>query len=134
MLRHLSVTAAIVVFLMAVSAARADAVDLAVNGAAAPNAIAVGASSTAAVAVTNGPGNRFDWIAMYAVGAGAGSYLDWFYLNGSKTAPATGVMSATVNFTTSNGNYEFRFMPNNGFTVTATSGTSASCRRQASAR
>src|SRR5437899_7028236 len=107
-------------------AGRAYAVaTITVNGVAAPNTVTVGTGNTVAVAVSGGPGNATDWIAMYASGAPNGAFLDWFYLNGSKTAPATGVTSATVNFVMSStaGNYEFRFFANNGYTLLATSGT-----------
>src|SRR5207249_3976961 len=60
-----------------------------------------------------------------ASGAPNTTPLDWFYLNGSKTAPGTGVTSAMLNFVMSSsaGNYEFRFFSNNSYTVIATSGT-----------
>ena len=47
--------------------------------------------------VANGPGNAGDWIGMYA--AGGTSLLDWWYLNGTKALPATGLTSAAVNVT-----------------------------------
>ena len=75
------------------------------------------------VAVANGPGNPKDWVALYAAGAPDNStnYLAWVYLNGTQTAPSTGVKSATVTMTApnTNGSYEARFYANDGYTVLA---------------
>jgi hypothetical protein len=75
---------------------------------------------TVTATVTNGPGNRTDWVALYPA---SGTYVDWKYLNGSQTAPATGVTEATVSFTmpTTPGTYTLRF--NAGATLLATSAT-----------
>ncbi len=84
-----------------------------VNGSSVPITVAAGASFT--VAVTNGPGNPWDWLALYQTGAGAPAYLDWFFLNGTKSVPAVGLTTATVTFTapTTAGTYEVRFLLNN---------------------
>jgi len=57
------------------------------------------AGTEAAVALTGGPGNATDWVALYAVGAGNGQYLAW--------------------------NYEFRLFANNSYQLVATSPTVA---------
>ena len=43
--------------------------------------------------------------------------MDWFFLNGTKSAPAAGVTTATVPFTLPNmpGTYEVRFFANNTY-------------------
>src|SRR5205823_3559889 len=58
-------------------------------------------------------------------GAADSLFLNWFYLNGSKTPPASGLTSATVPVPMpgSPGTYEFRFFQNNGYTRLATSPT-----------
>ena len=81
--------------------------------------IAPGGTVTATVA--NGPGNRTDWIGLYT--AGGSTELDWKYLNGSRTAPATGSTGAAVSFTmpTTPGPYTLRFLA--GSTLLASSAT-----------
>jgi hypothetical protein len=92
-----------------------------VNGSSA--AISVAAGSTVTVGVQNGPGNPTDWVGLYPTGAADTSYLNWFYLNGSKFAPAAGMTTATLPFVMpgSSGTYEFRLFSNNGFTRLAVS-------------
>src|SRR5438270_4990192 len=82
----------------------------------------VPARGTVTVTIANGPGNTTDWVALYPIGANAGAYLDWQFLNGQRTAPATGLTAATLTFTmpAAPGTYEFRFFPNNTFTLLAT--------------
>jgi hypothetical protein len=86
-----------------------------------PASAANGATLT--VAVANGPGNAGDWVGLYSAAAGDSAYLDWEYLNGLKTAPTSGVTSATVTFSapTTAGQYNVRFFANYGFTRLATS-------------
>ena len=69
------------------------------------------------VTVSNGPGGITDWVGLYAVGTPDTSYLDRQYLNGLQTPPATGLTAATLTFSmpTTEGDYEFRFFPNDGF-------------------
>ena len=52
-------------------------------------------------------------------------FLDWFYLNNSKTAPMTGATSANLQFTApmTPGTYNFRLFTNNTYTKLATSPT-----------
>src|SRR3989442_1223381 len=90
------------------------AVSITVNGGSVPITVAAGASVT--VTVPNGPGNPTDFLGLNATGApDNGTYLAWFWLNGTKTAPAAGLTTATVTFTapTTPGTYEVRFYANN---------------------
>src|SRR6185503_12466763 len=52
-----------------------------------PSTIGLGGTVTAVVA--GAPGQRTDWLGLYPTGAT--TYLNWVYLNGSQTAPPTGV-------------------------------------------
>jgi hypothetical protein len=76
--------------------------------------------------VTNGPGNAWDWVGLYSVGAPStpANRLAYQFLNGQTTAPASGVTGATLTFSlpTTPGSYEVRFFLNGSFTVLATSG------------
>jgi len=96
---------------------------LTVNGSSTPITVVPGAIVT--VGVQNGPGNPTDWLGLYQAGAADGAYSNWFYLNGTKSAPASGVTTASVPFTMPGiaGTYEFRLFANNGFTKLATSPT-----------
>jgi hypothetical protein len=75
--------------------------------------------------VSGGPGNPKDWVSLAPASAADGNYLDWMFLNGQKTAPATGVSGATLQFTApmTPGTYNIRFFANNTFTKLATSAT-----------
>jgi len=75
------------------------------------------------VTIADGPGNRTDWVVLAKVGTGVSSYLDWKYLSGSRSLPPTGLTSAVLTFAvpTTPGNYEFRFLANNGYNLLATS-------------
>jgi len=72
------------------------------------SATSVAGGATVTATVANGAGNRTDWVGLYLVD---GPPIDWNYLNGSKTAPATGVTGAAVPFVmpTTPGVYELRF-------------------------
>ena len=107
---------AMAVVLSAVAAA-ADAVTLVVNGVSPPQQLTVAPGATVSVAVSGGPGNATDWVGMYQVGATNTQYLAYQYMNGQTSATLTFTMPTTV------ANYEFRFLPNNGYTSTATSAT-----------
>src|SRR5438876_2975783 len=80
-------------------------------------AITVVPGATVSVGVTSGPGNPKDWLALYPTGAADSAYLDWFFLNGTKSAPAAGLTTATVPFTLPKmpGTYEVRFFANDTF-------------------
>jgi hypothetical protein len=83
-----------------------------------PGSVAAGGSVT--VTTTNGPGNRLDWIALRSGGVNR----DWWYLNGTKTPPVTGMTASSfpVSMPAAGGSYEFRLLENDGANVLATSG------------
>jgi hypothetical protein len=90
---------------------------------ASPTFVSPGGTVTASV--LNGPGNTTDWIGLYQVDATDSNYVDWKYLNGSQTAPSTGLTSANIPFTMPSsalGDYEFRLFSNDGYTRLAISG------------
>ena len=90
----------------------------------ASNTVSVG--GTISVTAANGPANPLDWVGLYCPPTnGDLSYVDWKYLNGSRTAPATGVTAATVTFTApgSQGSCDLRFFADNSFTRLASSAT-----------
>ena len=86
-----------------------------------PASVRAGAMFEAVVA--NGPASRFDWIAVYAVGAADWPPLSWSYLNGQGAPPATGLSNATVPMQApaTPGTYEVRLYADNGYTRLATS-------------
>jgi hypothetical protein len=70
----------------------------------------------------NGPGNKADWIGIYAAGSAYGPgnvpSIKWDYLNGSQTAPKTGIKNGSFTFLgglPTAGTYVIRFFSNNGF-------------------
>jgi hypothetical protein len=84
------------------------------------------AGQTVTATVANGPGNAWDWVGLYPVGASSAlaNRVAYKFLNGLGTAPASGVTGATLTFVLpSAGNYEVRFFLNNTLTVLATSGS-----------
>lgn len=77
----------------------------------------VSSGGTVNVTVRNGSGSRFDFVAS---NFGTTSSVDYFYLNGSKTPPASGSSLATVTFTLpSPGQYTFVFVSNNSVAATS---------------
>jgi hypothetical protein len=83
-----------------------------VSGLAVPEEISAETQESVPIDIIGGPGNKYDRVMMYEVGeTNNAAYLDWFYLNGSKTAPATGVPNASFRMTLPStvGDYEFRF-------------------------
>ena len=89
------------------------------------NRTTVGPGGTVVVTVTNGPGNARDWLGLHSAAGADTAFVDWKYLNGTRTAPANGLTSATVSFTmpTALGTYNFRFFANNTYQKLATSFT-----------
>lgn len=73
------------------------------------------------VAVSNGPGNPTDWIAISTAGSPDSNFGGWAYLDGSHTAPTVGLTTATLTMDapTPDSAYEARFYADNGFTVLA---------------
>ena len=84
---------------------------LMINGSTLP--VTISAGGTVNVGVQEASGNVGDWIGEYRTGAADSAYLNWFYLNGSKTQPSTGYTSASVTSTlpSTPGTYEFRIFP-----------------------
>jgi len=76
------------------------------------------AGGTVAATVTNGPGTPGDWVGLYDAN---GHPVQWMYLNGSHTLPATGSSSATVTFVLpAAGTYQVRLC-NGSYALVATS-------------
>jgi hypothetical protein len=82
----------------------------------------VGAGGTITVAVTNGPGHTNDWVGLVETSGPDTSYIAWMFLNGTTSAPATGLTSATLQFVApmTAGTYTVRLFAN-GWTRLATS-------------
>jgi subtilase family protein len=64
----------------------------------APLSAAVPGGATVGLAVTNSPGNTTDWVGLFRQGAADTSFLDWQYLNGTKTLPLAGLNNASLRF------------------------------------
>ncbi len=96
---------------------------IAINGVAPPDPVAVMPGSTVTVSITGGPGNPTDWVALAAQGAANSSYVAWQYLNGSTVAPASGLTGTTVSFTmpSTAGAYEARLFAANTYQRITTS-------------
>lgn len=97
-----------------------------INGSSGPVTVSPGATITAAV--TGGPGNPSDWVAMYTSAEipplGATGIRDWKYIsNNSQTEPSSGVTSGSVTLLvpTGTGTYIAYFLLNDGFVILATS-------------
>src|SRR6185369_4666489 len=52
--------------------------------------------------LANGPANTTDWVALYCP-AGGGQYREYKYMSDSRTAPGSGIGSASVHFGTPSG-------------------------------
>jgi hypothetical protein len=83
------------------------------------------AGSTLTVGITGGPGNPTDWIGLYQQGTGDTAFIDWCYLDGTKTKPMTGTANASVTCfkPALSGRYQVRLFSNNTFTKVMTSNT-----------
>ena len=64
----------------------------------------------------NGFGGSRDWLALAAVGSPNASYLQWIYVG-----PGVTTRTWTIDMPATPGQYEFRFFPNDGYILTATS-------------
>ena len=74
--------------------------------------------------IAGGPANPTDWVGLYPASASDTGYVTWQFLNGTKTAPPTGMAAAMLQFSpTAPGAYELRFFSSNTFTRLATSST-----------
>jgi hypothetical protein len=83
----------------------------------------VNPGETISFSVANGPANRADWVGLFDVAAPDAGYVQWVYLNGSKTTPANGLANASLQFTVpaKPGTYDVRLFTNDGFTRIARS-------------
>src|SRR6185503_4496255 len=74
------------------------------------------------LSISGGPGNAADWVGLFPVGSQ--TRVAYYYLNGSVTAPASGVTSATITTyaPATAGQYEWKLFLNNSWSVIATSG------------
>lgn len=78
------------------------------------------------LSVSRGPGNAGDWVGVFAGGAGDSGYVDWWYLNGTRTRPAAGLSNTSFGVSPGNapaGTYEFRLFNSVTGTVVAVSNT-----------
>jgi len=85
-----------------------------------PAVSTVAPGATLSFAVTNvDPPGAMDWVALTPATGADNSYVDWWYLNGSKTAPTSGVVSAALTFVapTTPGAYNIRLYANNSLAV-----------------
>ena len=82
-----------------------------------PSFTTLAAGSSLIAQIRNGPAGRLDWVGLFPVGAS--NHVAWFYLNGSTTAPATGMSTANVTFTAPQqaGQYTLRFFASNNTTT-----------------
>jgi hypothetical protein len=105
----------------------ATSATLTVNSAATITASTAGvmAGGSASGTVANGPGNRFDWVGLYATTASSSGYLNWKYLNGTQSAPDSGMNAATVPFAMplTPGVYHLRLYSNDSYNLLATTST-----------
>lgn len=70
--------------------------------------------NTILVSVSNGPGNATDWVALVPAGLPDNAHINWVYLNGSRTPPASGVSGATIQFPApTSGTFDVRLFANN---------------------
>jgi hypothetical protein len=75
-----------------------------------------------AIAVSNGPGNRSDWVGYAPAGAPDTGVTAWTYLSGSQAQlPDIGLTAASIMLLgpTADGSYEARFYANDGWAVLA---------------
>src|SRR4030095_3413403 len=88
-----------------------------------PASVSAGDSFTVTWAQIPNATNR-DWIGLYAPGSSDTAYLDWMYVNCSRS-PSVPIASGTCSFPISSsrppGTYEFRLLPNDTYTRIATS-------------
>jgi len=71
-----------------------------------------------------GGASATDWVGLYPLSAPDTGYLAWQFLNGTTTAPPSGISAATLQFSSppAPGAYELRFFSSNTYTRLATSG------------
>lgn len=77
----------------------------------APTVVNGAPSDVVQIDLIGGEAHQLNWIGMFRAGeTDNDEYEDWFYLNGTKTAPSTGVHNASFPMTLPNsrGKYEFK--------------------------
>jgi len=81
------------------------------------------AGDTVTATIANGPGTPGDWIALYDANGGPTDYLDWQYLNGLHSRPASGFGNVAVTFTmpATSGTYNVRLFRNDSYGLITTS-------------
>jgi hypothetical protein len=86
-----------------------------------PPALAVAATTLGlgdviTVAVSNGPGNRADWVGLYSRGTSDSAYIARKFLDGSNIPPASGLTTATLSFDAPDtpGTFDVRLFSDNG--------------------
>src|SRR5438045_714309 len=79
------------------------------------------AGGTVTATIANAPGTAGDWVGLYDAN---GVPVQWRYLDGTQTRPASGIANATITFTlpATPGTYHARLF-NATYTLVATSGT-----------
>jgi hypothetical protein len=109
--------------LSAVTSALFNVTSSSVTLATTPTSVPAGASFTVTWTQIPNPTNR-DWIGLYAPGSSDTAYLDWMYVNCSRS-PSVPIASGTCSFPIPSsrppGTYEFRLLPNDTYTRIATS-------------
>ena len=118
--RVLAASAALIT--VAAGATSTSGIQITVNSS--PHPITVNRGSTIEITVTNGPGNPTDWVGLFHPGDDTHNAIAWVYLaSGTESVPSSGVKSGTVHLVmpTTDGQYECRFVLNNGYTPVATS-------------
>jgi hypothetical protein len=109
-----------------IAVASATTAVIAVNGVTPPDGLTAAGGAMLSTRVTiSGPVYAGDWVGLYPVGGSVGQYVDWKYLNGTQSPPASGTADATVSFTMPAvpGNYDTRLFTNYTATVVGTSST-----------
>lgn len=63
------------------------------------------------VTASGGPVHVWNWVSIRAIGAPGETYLDWWWMNGTKEIPSAPIVPATFNvpLPTAPGTYEFRY-------------------------
>jgi len=82
------------------------------------NATNVVAGASVTVTLTGGAGGSLDWLALAATGSPNTSYVQWTYVGSTVTT-----RTCTVTMPATGGTFEFRYFPNGGYTLGATSPT-----------
>jgi hypothetical protein len=87
------------------------------------SATSVASGQTVTATIANGPGSPHDWVGLFPVGGSSTQRISYQFLNGLRSAPESGLATATLVFDlpSTGGNFELRFFRDNSWTVLATS-------------